>query len=552
MSGNDKKGHRILKVAALCVVLLIIILITLPFLIDINQFKPQLESKLSDALGRSVKLGNLKLSLLSGSVMVEEIAIADNPAFSKSPFLSAKSVKAAVELKPLIFSKSIRIDGITLDKPDITLISSSSGSWNFSDLGRKKTIEKTVETGKKSGEFSEKDVSIKHLKIIGGQITIIQDGKKKPSIYKDVNITATNLSFTTDFPFTLTATLPGQGALKLQGNAGPLNNTDMMKTPMAAEIVVENFDLIASGFIPPGSGLAGLINFSGNIESDGNQIRSKGRAAADKLQIVKSGSPAGNKVILGYAADYDLAHRKGNLNDVKIEYGNAVAHLDGNYDMSGKDFVLKMKLHGTNMPVQDLTTLLPAFGVILPKGATLQGGSLTVNMAAEGQVEKMITAGSVEILQTKLIGFDLAGKLSSVATLAGLKSSKEVAIEKLSSDIRLTPEGTQMSNLLLIMPELGEMSGNGKMANDQTLDFTMKAVLKPSGILGAGLSRFIKGGALTVPFYIRGKAADPKFIPDMKKGAGGLLESTFGTGSEGGNEKKRNKIGDTLRNLFGK
>jgi len=55
--------------------------------------------------------------------------------FSRAPFVNAKSLKVAVELKPLIFSKSLRISGITLENPSITLIRSADGTWNFSDLG---------------------------------------------------------------------------------------------------------------------------------------------------------------------------------------------------------------------------------------------------------------------------------------------------------------------------------------------------------------------------------------------------------------------------------
>ncbi|MGD0098740.1 MAG: hypothetical protein ABSC60_00165, partial [Acidobacteriota bacterium] len=116
----------------------------------------------------------------------------------------------------------------------------------------------------------------------------------------------------------------------------------------------------------------------------------------------------------------------------------------------------------------------------------------------------------------------------------------------------LAPDGIQVSNLVLVAPALGELSGNGRIAADQSLDFTMQAMLKPSGALGAGLGRLVKGGTLNVPFFVRGTASEPKFVPDMKKAAGGLLGSALGQGNQGSQSDTGKALGDTLRNLFKK
>ena len=78
-----------LRIVAVVVACLVLIVIALPFLINVNSFRPKVESEASDALGRQVKVGNLKLSIFSGSVEADNIVIADDPAFSKSPFVSS-------------------------------------------------------------------------------------------------------------------------------------------------------------------------------------------------------------------------------------------------------------------------------------------------------------------------------------------------------------------------------------------------------------------------------------------------------------------------------
>src|SRR5437762_625897 len=80
---------RVLKIIGIVVVVILLAVIALPFLVNVNSFRPKLESELSTALGRQVKVGNLSLSILSGSVSAEDLSISDDPAFSKGPFIQA-------------------------------------------------------------------------------------------------------------------------------------------------------------------------------------------------------------------------------------------------------------------------------------------------------------------------------------------------------------------------------------------------------------------------------------------------------------------------------
>jgi len=107
---------RWLRVLGIAVAVLIVILIALPFLINVNRFRPKIESEATNALGRPVKLGKLSLSILAGTVGIEDISIADDPAFSKSPFVTAKSLKVGVELMPLMLSKQLNVTAIELDE----------------------------------------------------------------------------------------------------------------------------------------------------------------------------------------------------------------------------------------------------------------------------------------------------------------------------------------------------------------------------------------------------------------------------------------------------
>ncbi|HTQ97774.1 MAG TPA: hypothetical protein VMH89_13270, partial [Candidatus Acidoferrum sp.] len=63
-----------LKWIGIAIVVVILILLILPFLIPVNSFRPTIEAKASEALGRKVTVGNLSLSILTGSVGIDDLS----------------------------------------------------------------------------------------------------------------------------------------------------------------------------------------------------------------------------------------------------------------------------------------------------------------------------------------------------------------------------------------------------------------------------------------------------------------------------------------------
>ncbi|HEV2174288.1 MAG TPA: AsmA family protein, partial [Nitrospira sp.] len=264
---------RVLKWIAIVVVILIIIVIALPFVIDVNMFRPRIESELTNALGRKVTVGNLKLSLISGSLAADNIAIADDPAFSNQPFVKADALNVGVNLMPLIFSKTLEVRDITLTRPQVSLMRTPQGKWNFSTLGSKsgegnaqpssapanepssiptkkgepkpapaKPAENQPQSAQKSApspsgqsqseQGLEQNLSVGALNIRSGQITVADtNAPSKARVYRNVDVTVKNFSFASQFPFTLTADLPGGGNAKLDGTGGPINRNDTSLTP---------------------------------------------------------------------------------------------------------------------------------------------------------------------------------------------------------------------------------------------------------------------------------------------------------------------------------
>jgi AsmA protein len=516
---------RILKILAIVVAVLIVIAIAIPFFVDANTFRPKLESELTDALGRPVKVGNLTLSLFSGGVSADDISIADDPVFSKSPFVQAKSLKVGVELMPLIFSKTLNVTELTLNQPEIGLVKSDNGdTWNFSSLGGKNPAATKSSTASSSGN---PNLSVAKLKVKDGRLTISRAGSsERPHVYDKVNIEITNFSFASSFPFIMTGQLPGGGSIDLSGKTGPIDANNAALTPLEAKIKVRQLSLTESAFLDPAAGISGTADYDAAVTSDGHEAKTNGTLKATNLQLVKKGSPAGKPVELTYAVVHSLAKETGSITQCDVAMGKAVSHLTGTYDARGKVTTVNLKLNGQGMPVDDLEAMLPALGVILPPKATLKGGDLNTNLAISGPVDKLVTTGTIRMENSTLANFNLGQKLSAISALAGKNTGNDTTIQNFSSDVRVAPEGTQANNVNLTVPSIGVLTGGGNVSPANELAFKMNA----------------NAAGMDIPFSIAGTTADPKFVPDVKGIATGLLKGALSGQGKPGQQNPINNV----------
>ncbi len=525
---------RLLIVSGIVVAVLLLIVVLAPLFINVDSFRPQLEQKLSAALNRHVQIGKLEASILSGGASASNISIADDPAFNKGPFLTASSVKVGVELMPLIFSKQLKVTSITVQKPEITLLKNAAGKWNYSTLG----AATPQSTPAASGSGKTPDVSVGKFEIADGTVRVGHSSGHaagKESVYQNVNLVARDISATTPMPFTLTGVLPGSGKLALDGEAGPLNQADSAKSPLSAKVTLNHVDLAATGFVDPGSGLGGTFDFDGQVKSDGKHAHSEGKATVTGLKAMQGGQPVKQPVSVDYKSDYALESESGTIN-ANLRTGKSVTNAAGTLAAKGEDTLANLKIQGKDMPVDDVAQLLPAFGVVLPSGASLQGGVINMDLTAEGPLDRLVINGPINITGTHLSGYNLTSKLGALAAFTGNKSgSTDTLIQTCSSALRVAPDGIKADNIVLDVPAFGTLTGNGVIANDNSLNFKM--LLKLSGgannVLGSltGVSMGQNG----IPFLIEGKTSNPVFRPELGESVKGGLQNAVMQSLQGSN-----------------
>jgi len=538
--------NKTLKWIAIAIVAVIVILLVLPFLIPVNKFRPTIEEQASAALGRKVQVGNLSLSLIRGSVGIDNLSISDDPKFNSGPFLTAQSVRVGVELLPLIFSKQLNVTEVVIEKPQVTMLKNPGGTWNFSSIGGSAPAEpKNVAAQKPapsaSSGNSAQSLSIGKIELKDGQITIGNTNSQKRSVYAPLNLTASNVSMTSPVQVDFSMGLPGGGTMKINGKVGPVDAKDAAFTPQDVKLTVSALDLAKTGFLDPSLGLGGTVDMNANLSSHSGQMSTKGSLKLSKAVLIAGGSPAGVPAVLNFDTTYDMAKGTGVLDPSTVDIGNAKSHLSGTYKSEGDAFAVDMKLTGEGLPATELEAFLPALAVNMPQGTKLTAGTLNTNLHITGPTDKLVTDGNVGFFNGKLSGFDLGQKMSGVASLAGIKSGKDLDIEKMTSDVHMAPTGLRADNFNLVVPTLGSVVGGGTLDSKNTMDFKLVATVNSSmlgaaggaeggavggaagKLLGAGAS--CKNGGVKVPLQIHGTTANPQFTPDIGGATASLMKS---------------------------
>jgi AsmA protein len=126
---------KILIGIGVIILLLIILIVALPFVIDLNKYQDRYRPLIEEALNRKVELKGIRLTLWPriGARIVGFI-VQDDPAFRTGSFASLSSLDVGVKLLPLLRGQ-VDVEEITLRDPIITVLKNARGELNLSTLG---------------------------------------------------------------------------------------------------------------------------------------------------------------------------------------------------------------------------------------------------------------------------------------------------------------------------------------------------------------------------------------------------------------------------------
>ncbi len=136
---------RTLKILVGTISILIIAALVIPFLVDMNQFKPQIKAVIADAVNADIEFDSARLTILTGlGVKLENVQLKNTAApFADTTLFKVDELVLRAALAPMLsgnFEGEVLIDG-----PEITMVTKGLSN-NFASLAKAKkptTIEKT-------------------------------------------------------------------------------------------------------------------------------------------------------------------------------------------------------------------------------------------------------------------------------------------------------------------------------------------------------------------------------------------------------------------------
>jgi AsmA protein len=113
-------------------VVIIAAMLLIPMFVDVNKYKPMIESKVTDATGRPFSLGDdLSLSLFPwAGVSFSDLRLGNPAGFAEKEFVTIKSFEVRIKLLPL-FNKDIQIKRFVINEPRFILIKNKQGRANW-------------------------------------------------------------------------------------------------------------------------------------------------------------------------------------------------------------------------------------------------------------------------------------------------------------------------------------------------------------------------------------------------------------------------------------
>ena len=511
---------------AVIVALPILAVAAIPLFVDANTFRPAIEDRLSAALSRKVTLGALSLSVMTGSLVANDLAIAEDPQFGQTPFFTAKRLRIGVEMKPLIFNRQVVVRSFEADAPQIHLIRAEDGTWNFSTLSHGAVSQNPDQTAAPPN-LAVGLITIGLIAIKDGNATIeTLPSQKNLQVYDHLNVKLEHVSLAEAFPFAVSASLPGDSKVEVSGTVGPINPQDAVATPFDAQVAIRRLDPVVAGYIDPAAGISMVAGLDAHIVSDGASVTSDGKVHAEHLILLKGGKPAPHPVDINYRVGHLIKSNSVQVSDLALQTGAVAIHIKGAYQLVANVPVFDLKLLAQSVPVDGLQALMPAIGVRLPNDAVLKGGTLSANFDLKGSAKDNVIAGHYEIDNTELVGYDLGSKIVGIAAMGGIKTGDTTVIDISRADVRISKSGSESTNIYSVLPALGESTGSGTVSPSGALDFHLiSKVTSAKGLNKVGVKILTKLNSTSaadkpstaegIPINITGTAENPVITADV-------------------------------------
>jgi len=249
---------KLLKYLSVSMAAIILILLALPFFIDVNNYKDEIKQAMYDATGRNLDIAHIKLSTFPWvGITLHDVQLQNTLGFTQPLMMSIKSIDIQLELIPLL-SKKIEIKRFELDSPTLWLEKHLDGANNWTDTQQAPTVsDVTTPSPSKTNtahrdmpqskpHTSQPDIALNAelLQLIHGTI-IFSDEGKEDIILSDIQLDIHDLQLINPIKINFSAKSRND-PFNIHATVGPLHSfkhLDISQLPISIQIQSQKLSL---------------------------------------------------------------------------------------------------------------------------------------------------------------------------------------------------------------------------------------------------------------------------------------------------------------------
>ncbi len=510
------------------VVLVVGVILSLPFLIDLNKYQDQYKPLIEDALNRKVQLQDIRLTIWPRiGARVAGFAVLDDPAFGSSPFTSLTSLDVGLKLMPL-FSGKVEVENITLRDPVITVIKNKNGVLNVSTIGRAgvalpKTPSRAPIPSTEGPLKILALLAVDRVSIAGGKLTYRDLSAPTPTEYilQDMELLLQSVRLGQS-PSVHVGTLvqPFNLPVRLDGTFGPLKeSTDIDAINLQLALGKTDFTITGKTI-----GQNASLNISAPVINTANlpiALPLEKPVDVNNLQI--AADVKGQDVL---------------LQNVSFQLFDGQVTAQGRVTSGSETppFTGKMTIQGMQLG--------PALNALATTQVSISG-TAGADLGLQGHgfsmpdlTKSLEGTGHVAVKEGRIEGVNLLQEAISILNVVGisLDHAKATAFSTIETDLAIKQGIIHVQRLLMDSHDF-QATGGGTIGFDQSLNLAVNLNLSQelsqkiaSSSPAAKLA--MKEGRVSLPLVITGTAQAPSYGLDMKSLTGKVQEQVQKKGEE--------------------
>jgi len=409
-------------------------LIIIPFFVDINKYKPEIEKRVAEATGRPFTIGSdLDLSLFPfAGIKFSNLQLGSPQGFKEKEFVTIKEFEVRVKLLPLI-SRELQVKRFIMNQPRIVLVKNKTGKTNWG-FGKKPTDKakpgpKSTPSEPAAGGIPIKKLDVREFAITEGTLVYIDHAAGLKKEISDFTLKLDDVSLDSPIKMKFSATFDKK-PISLEGAIGPVGKDPARGTiPMDLSLkALKELEATLKGqIVNP----AGKLSFDIKIDVKGFSPRKLVQALGQDFPVATKDPKALDKVALSLGA-------KGGLTSISISDGTLV--LDDSkltFSAKAKEYAKPDVAFEINLDAIDLDRYLP------PKSEEKEKSETSAAVSKKEKTDyaplrRMVLNGSINIGKLKVNNLKTDNIVVKITGKNGIFNLKPAALKLYQGEVNLS------------------------------------------------------------------------------------------------------------------